>query len=219
MRISGVAPAMPAIWPESSFTGSFDAANTLATAAKKSACLMTSSLLRRFFRAHSAEDVAHGVVTFVAGILEELVVIVLFELHQNGPRLGPGLLVDDGDPVIHGLVAGAGKSLDDLELVAVIPRVAWISGAVRADGVLVGEIRGLHDQIITFPAAARIAHHHFDIGADVRTPVERNHAALVDHFVAEDNVAGTLHDLVPVVVHHRNHGSQKTARDAAVIDI
>src|SRR6185437_13359768 len=120
------------------------------------------------------------------------------QLDQNGPRLYPGLLIDHRDPVIHGLVAGSGEPLDHLKLVTVIAGVAGISSAVRTNGVLVGEIRGLHYQIAAFPMPARITHNHLDLGADVRPPVEWNHAALVDHFVAERHVSRTLHDLVAV---------------------
>src|SRR5579863_4531966 len=67
--------------------------------------------------------------------------------------------------------------------------------------------------------AARIAEVHADVRADVRAAVERNDAALVNHLIAENDVAWDLQDLVPVVVHNRNYRTQQASADAAVVNI
>ena len=92
---------------------------------------------------------------------------------------------------------------------AVIAGFAVVAHAIRSDAGLIGVIGGLDDQRVAFPVAARIAHVLADVGAHVRAAVERDHAALMDHFVAEHHVSGRLHDLVAVVVDDRDYGASK----------
>ena len=51
-----------------------------------------------------------------------------------------------------------------------------------------------------------------------RPAVERDDARFVDHLVANDHHAGSLHDLVAVVVDGRQERSHHAARDAAVVE-
>src|SRR5207244_9152815 len=41
---------------------------------------------------------------------------------------------------------------------------------------------------------------------------------LINHLIPKNNVARTLHDLIPGVIPDRQHGAQHTARNATVID-
>ena len=50
------------------------------------------------------------------------------------------------------------------------------------------------------------------------TSIEWDHAALMDHFLAEQNISRALNDFVSVTVNNRI-SAQKTTSDTAVIDV
>ena len=52
----------------------------------------------------------------------------------------------------------------------------------------------------------------------MRAPIERNHARLVDHLVADRDGVGRLDDLVTAAVAGRHHRVRDAARDAAVVE-
>ena len=65
------------------------------------------------------------------------------------------------------------------------------------------------------------AHENVDLAAkarELRAAVERDDARLVDHLVADHDVARRLHDLVAGVVDRRRQRPDHAARDAAVVE-
>src|SRR6185503_18202546 len=86
--------------------------------------------------------------------------------------------------------------------------------AVRAPRA---EVRGLDDERLAFPVAARIAHVEADAGAGVRPAIERDHARLVNHLVPNRDEARALHDLERVAVGAGQHRPREPACDAAIV--
>src|SRR5881394_2746377 len=98
------------------------------------------SFLFLFGRAHAAENIGHRVIAFVAGILEKLILVVLFQLHEDSPRSCPCLLVIHGYPVFHTVVADSRESFGHSQLLAMIAGISWVACAVGTDRILVREI-------------------------------------------------------------------------------
>ena len=91
-----------------------------------------------------------------------------------------------------------------------------------SDAPLIGRlleiVRGLDDERVAFPVAARVAHVGLHPRRQVRPAVERDHARLVHHLVADGDEAGALRDVVPVAVDSRHHRPRNAARDAADVE-
>ncbi len=79
------------------------------------------------------------------------------------------------------------------------------------------EVRRFDDERIAFPMTPRVAHVQMDVPADVSVIVERNHTGLVNHLVANRDVALALHDLIGVAVNRRHHRSRQAPREAAIV--
>src|SRR5207244_5591803 len=101
---------------------------------------------RLLCRPGATENIAHRVIPFVAGVFDHLIIVVLLERNEEGPRLRPGLLIDDRGAVVERVLSGARELLDDLQLIAVIAGIARIAGTIGADRVFVREVRGLDDE-------------------------------------------------------------------------
>src|SRR5206468_912544 len=71
---------------------------------------------------------------------------------------------------------------------------------------------------VALPAPSGIPHVEMKLLADVRPVVEWNHARLVDHLVADRDVAGTLHDVVRIAVNSRQHRAGQAASDTPVVE-
>ena len=89
--------------------------------------------------------------------------------------------------------------------------------AVAAEARAIREVRRLDDERVALEPAARIAHPHLHAGACVRAAVERDHARLVDHLVADHDDAGRLDDLRAVAVDDGNDRADEPARQAAIV--
>ena len=87
-----------------------------------------------------------------------------------------------------------------------------------ADARLVGEVRRLDDQRVAFPVPARVAQVLTQALAEMRTPVERNDARVVNHLVGEDEGVGRLQDPIAVAVRNRHHAADDAARDAPIVE-
>src|ERR1700704_3654617 len=145
-----------------------------------------------FVGASGAQDVPKAVVAFVARILERRLRRILREVHRERPRLRPRRRVLVAHRPLNGLRRGRPEPFDEAQLLARAP----IRGALE-------EVRGLDDQGVAVPAAARIAHIGTDAGSNVRAAVKRNDTRLMDHLVADGHEAGTLMDLVRIAVDGR----------------
>ena len=60
--------------------------------------------------------------------------------------------------------------------------------------------------------------HSLIVGADVRPAVERHDPRLVNHLVDDRDVTRRLHDLIAVVVDHRQYRARDAARDAPIVE-
>ena len=100
------------------------------------------------------------------------------------------------------------EPLDDVQ----VRRRAAIAGVLR-------EVRDVDDERVAFPVAARVAEIRADRRREVRPAVERDDARVVDHLVANRDVARALHDLRRVVVDRRENHMREPARDAAIVSI
>ena len=65
--------------------------------------------------------------------------------------------------------------------------------------------------------AARVAHVRAHVLADVRAPVQRNHARLVDHLVRDRNVSRGLEDLKGIAVDRGHHRTGDAPSDTAFV--
>ena len=107
---------------------------------------------------------------------------------------------------------GPREALDQLQRVAHHEHVAV---GLRAG--LAVEVRRLDDQRVAFPVPRAIAHVGANARRQVRPAVERDDARLVDHLVADGDVARELENLVAVVVDDRKRRSEDAARNAAIV--
>src|SRR5690606_28887874 len=168
-------------------------------------------------------------VAFVAGVLEELVLVVARPIEAGGERcledfgVGVGHLVDDR------VRSGHGQPLDDLRLRAGGDRVPrrhahgrhverrTVTGERVSGGAIAGlQVGGLNDQRVAFPAAAAAAEPRFDrFRPRLELTSDRNYAR-AEHFQRDRHVAGGLVHANAVVVAERQHRSREAAGDAAV---
>src|SRR5262249_39066518 len=81
------------------------------------------------------------------------------------------------------------------------------------------EVRRLDDKCVAFPMPAGVAHKRTYIRADMGPAVKGYDAGLVNHLVTKDDITGTLHDVVPVVVDNRNHRTEQSTRNASIINV
>jgi len=73
-----------------------------------------------------------------------------------------------------------------------------------AETLFIGEIRGFHHQRVAFPAANRVAHPFTDVLGQM-LGIHPDDAGIVDHFNDNHHHVLTLHDLIVIVVKHRQH--------------
>ena len=83
------------------------------------------------------------------------------------------------------------------------------------EGRLVGEIGGLDDQRVAFPTAAVASHPLADVWRQMRPPVQRDDADVMDHLDENHHLSGRLHDLIVVVVGPGKHRRSRTIHDDA----
>src|SRR5215510_9428812 len=57
-----------------------------------------------------------------------------------------------------------------------------------------------------------------NVRADRRAAIERDHARVVDHLIADDDSIGSLDDARAVAINGRHEGANRAARDAPVIE-
>ena len=115
-----------------------------------------------FFPACADQHAGDGVIALVASGIEDHVAVGGRSAHldADGPGLGPGVGVFEGDVAAQRVGIEASEALSHLEAV----------GIGAAIGLL--EIGGLDDQGIAFPAAARIAENKLDVGGKMRAAVD-----------------------------------------------
>ncbi len=160
-------------------------------------------------RALRGQRISHGDVAFVAAVLVNLIARLARDRHPERPRLREGGRIVDVDFVVDHFRIDAREALDHAQ-----------SFAVRraADGGPVREVPRLDDERVAFEVAARITHEEMDARAKSRPAVERNHARVVHHLVADDHGVGRLDDARAVAVHGRHERPDRPARDAPVVE-
>ncbi len=105
---------------------------------------------------------------------------------------------------------GARELLDEMQ--------ARARDRAAADPDPVGEVHGIDDEGVAFPAAPRITHVEMNVLSQARSPaVDGDDSRLVDHLVLDDDVAGTLQDAGAVAVDGGQDRADYTAGDAAVV--
>src|SRR5688572_7655678 len=109
------------------------------------------------------QGVTHRQVSFVAGVLVNLVIRLLPHRQPHRPRAGERQVIVEGDHVVTDLRVDAGETLGGTK-----------RGAVRgaADGRPVGEVRRFDDQRVALPVTAGVAHPELDARAEPRTSIE-----------------------------------------------
>src|SRR5690348_6448435 len=147
----------------------------------------------------------------MTSVLVERVAVVELVGVMNFPGLGPGAGIADGGIVAQFIGSDAREALYNLEGFGGRGRAAHADLAV--------EIGGLNHQSVAFPVAARVAQVGAEVLAEVRAVVNRNDARFVDHLAADDDVSGTLNDLVSEIVKSGQHAVEHATRDAAAVDI
>ena len=175
-------------------------------------------LFRGIFCPGRAEQVMHSVVAFVAGILEDLVAVLVRNRESDSPGRGISLRVGNRHFVLDVFRIDARESLHQLQIVAV--RRGAVS--VHTDAVTsADEIGGFDNQCVAFPMTARIAHIGAQVGrgvwAGVTGAIQWDEPRFMDHFVANGNHARRLNDLRAVSINYRKGRAGDAARDAAVV--
>src|SRR5580658_9613041 len=159
---------------------------------------------------------ANRPVPLVAGVFIHLILVVQLPRERGGPRTYDYLRILHLDFVIDCVVGGTREAFGDPQVYR--GRVErWRTGNTGIGHVgLPIKVRGLDDQRIALPVAARFSQPLFDGWIERRTSVGWNDADFVGHFEHDENVARSLHDPDAVVVVARQHGNRHAARDAPV---
>src|SRR5262245_59149655 len=124
----------------------------------------------------------------MTGVLKKGSIAATRESDEQRPGFGPRLRIVDCCGVVERVLTRAREALGEAQRLAVIAGVSRIASTVRSDRHLVGEVCRLDDERIAVPMPARIAHVHPYRRAGMRTTIERDDPALVNHLVAEDHV-------------------------------
>ena len=169
-----------------------------------------------FFRALPTEDVRHGVVALVTGVLVERLLwwqceggnlarntlgplrgIVDSELVAECAGIEPGEPLGDGDRVIHAAIG----SPQEEDIATGRP------GQGPGTGVCLGapDVPGFDDECVTLPVPTPAADPLADIRRHVRTTVQRDDSRVVDHLEVERHVVRRLEDHEVVVVERWQH--------------
>ena len=127
-------------------------------------------------------------------ILIELVFLVELKGNVHGPRSGPGAWVLNCGIIAQFIWGSTREAFNNLQLIRQERKVQ----SVHTD--VVYKIGCFHNESIPLPMAPSVTHVGTKIRSHMRTPIQRDYSRLVHHFVANDNVARCLEDLVPFVV-------------------
>src|SRR6266852_6610277 len=159
----------------------------------------------------AAEGVKHGVVALMARIFEILIAGFLRNRERDFERLHERFRIVNRHFIPY--------------LVRTCTRVALgqFQGITRGSAASIEpnacpvaqEIRGLDDQRVALPAAARVAHVGTDVRTGMGTAVQWYHAGFVDHFLQNRHVAGRLYNLLSVSIDNREYGARHATADAA----
>src|SRR5689334_4787293 len=131
-----------------------------------------------------------------------------FVWHVNCPRPGPGFGVVYGE-VVAQLIGG-----DASEAFGEFCRIAE-ECAAGSDFII--EVRRFDYECVAFPMTAGVAHIAADAAADMWTPIQRNDAIFMDHFIADHDIPGSLNDVVPEIVQSGKHARDWSTRDASAV--
>src|SRR5262245_7672551 len=176
---------------------------TPATTNARFVLIAVSPLLRRFpcgrFRPllvlepRTGEGVCQPAVAFMTGVLEDWTDCLL---HGQLGRPGscPCRWIVDRKSVVDPVFGHAREAFGQAHV---------LTGPLERR--LVGEIRRLDDQGLTFPVANRIPRQAADVGRQMWTSIERDNARLVDHLHENHHVTWSLDDLIVVVIGARQH--------------
>src|SRR5471032_1055447 len=170
--------------PDVSEPAATNSANGVGTSDLSRALLGGVGLGGLLQRAGAAEGARQAFVTLVARHLENLV-LGGPENHRRGPRLAVHRRVDDFHVPLNRLRTSAREALDRVQ----------VRGGLVLEARLRRVVRAVHDERVAFPVAARVAEPLTDALIDVRTPVERHHANVVDHLLADRDVVLRLENL------------------------
>src|ERR1700677_1055146 len=77
-------------------------------------------LLLLFFGTSSTKNIAHGNVAFMTRVFEKLIMLIAREGNKDGPRLGPGLGIVDGDLVVERVGTDPSEALRQFHIRAVM---------------------------------------------------------------------------------------------------
>ena len=158
----------------------------------------------------------HGVVPFVARVLEHLIAVVPRQRNVHRPRPGEAFRIFERHLVVDLVRSDARVALGQpLGLPAASVRTGRLLVAPR----LVREIRHLDDQGVPLPVPPRIAHPLPDGLLDVGTSIQWNDADVVNHLVQNRDVPGCLKNLIGVVVAERHHDGRHALGDTPIPQI
>src|SRR5262249_41211703 len=146
------------------------------------------------FDALGAKDIGEPVIAFMARVLVNRAGY-LPEWNGRRPGSSPRMGVVNGKTIVDCVRVDAREALDHVKAAGGIPELN-----------LVVEVRGLDDERVAFPVAAGIAAPHPDLLAHMGTrAVEGDKPGRVNHLIAHDHIARSLHDVEVGVVPGRRH--------------
>src|SRR5712671_5414604 len=146
------------------------------------------SFLSLLLGASSAEVIRQAVIALVTRELEYRA-LGLHHRKLSFPRSCPCCRIFNREFVEDGVLADACEAFDHMQV---------FTGSSEVS--LIGEIRCVDNQRIALPAATRVAHQLADVWPQVRTPVQRYDASVVDLLLEDRYVSGTLLKLNITVV-------------------
>jgi hypothetical protein len=149
------------------------------------------SLLGGLFRgllcdASSSEDASHGVIPLVTGVFVDGIPTLAHRNHCC-PRSCPHRRIFDSELVEERVSVGAREAFDQVRVRAGV----WQAGFAF-------EIRRVDNQRVSLPVATRVSHPLTNV--PMGTPIQRDDACVVDHFVENHDVFGSLEQLKIIVV-------------------
>src|SRR5215813_1305842 len=116
----------------------------------------------------------------MAGVLENLIIVVPLQFDEDSPWACPRFLVDHRCAIFKPVLADTREPFDDSQLFTVITGITGIACSIGTNRVFVGKVRRFDDERVSFPVSARIAHEHLDLRIDMATAVKWKHPSLVN---------------------------------------
>src|SRR5947207_15278543 len=128
----------------------------------------------------------------------------LRQRKNSGERPRPGFLVFDSESVIDRIRVQPGETFGDSHVFASV-----------LEGIFPVEVTCFNDERVAFPMTSRASDPLPDILRQLRTPVERDDANVVNHLRQDHHVSLSLNDLIIAVVARGHHRWSRTRHDYA----